>query len=124
MQVVPDQGVVPFLMQNLVNQNDHFDWRLNLMGIGAAMPGLCGFPSGLLGRHYGGPTTVIAGQDSDYVTDHDGGAFRPMFTDLSVHIVENAGHWVHADQTAVFVDMVRRALNANSKSQRKQETPS
>ena len=43
-QPVPDAGVVPFLMQNLVTRNDHFDWRLNLLGIGAAMPQLCGFP--------------------------------------------------------------------------------
>jgi hypothetical protein len=31
-QSVPDAGVVPFLMQNLVTRNDHFDWRLNPAG--------------------------------------------------------------------------------------------
>ena len=44
-QSVPDDGVVPFLMQNLVTRNDHFDWRLNLLGISLAMPALCAFPS-------------------------------------------------------------------------------
>src|SRR5436190_293880 len=58
-QAVSDPGVVPFLMQNLVMHNAHFDWRINLMGISAAMPQLCGFPSELLGASYGGPVTVI-----------------------------------------------------------------
>jgi hypothetical protein len=26
-QTAPDPEVVPFLMQNLVARNDHFDWR-------------------------------------------------------------------------------------------------
>ena len=50
-------------MQNLVTRNDHFDWRLNLLGISAAMPQLCGFPSALLGARFDGPVTVIAGDE-------------------------------------------------------------
>lgn len=125
-QAVPDQGVVPFLMQNLVNQNDHFDWRLNLMGISASMPLLCAFPSPLLGAHYGGPTTVICGRQSSYVTEHDGSAFRPMFERVGVEVVEQAGHWVHADQPVAFVALVRRALAGQTTSQDRQdrqETP-
>ena len=29
-EALPDAGVVPFLMQNLVVRNEHFDWRVNL----------------------------------------------------------------------------------------------
>ena len=47
--------------------NDHFDWRINLVGIGAAMPQLCSFPTDLLGARFERPLTVIAGADSDYV---------------------------------------------------------
>ncbi|WP_457353138.1 alpha/beta fold hydrolase [Roseateles sp. P5_D6] len=109
-QAVSDPGVVPFLMQNLVMHNAHFDWRINLMGISAAMPQLCGFPSELLGASYAGPLTVIAGRDSDYVVQLDGAAFRPMFPRVEVQVVEGAGHWVHADQPAAFVACVRHAL--------------
>ena len=113
-QTVPDPGVVPFLMQNLVTHNEHFDWRLNLMAITAAMPGLCAFPSELLGAHYAGPTTVIAGENSHYVAEHDGAAFRPMFEQLRVEVIAGAGHWVHADQPAAFVACVQRALQADA----------
>jgi len=111
---VPDAGVVPFLMQNLVMRNDHFDWRLNLLAISAAMPQLSGFPSELLGARFAGPVTVIAGEHSDYVSEPDGAAFRPMFDDLEVEVVEGAGHWVHADRPAAFLTSLRRALARHS----------
>ena len=107
---LPDSSVVPFLMQNLVTRNDHFDWRLNLMGISAAMPQLCSFPSELLGLHYPGPTTVIAGELSDYVADRSGAAFHPMFEPGRVEVIAGAGHWVHADQPAAFIRCVQNAF--------------
>ena len=113
-QEVPDREVVPFLMQNLVTLNDHFDWRLNLLGISAAMSGLCAFPSDLLGMRFDGPTTVIAGAQSDYVADRDGAAFAPMFDDVEIDVVENAGHWVHADQPAAFLARVKHVLQRNA----------
>jgi pimeloyl-ACP methyl ester carboxylesterase len=115
-QAVPERGVVPFLMQNLVMRNDHFDWRLNLLGISAAMPQLCAFPGALLGARFGGPVTVIAGANSDYVAQRDGASFSPMFGDVRVEVVEGAGHWVHADQPEAFLAGVRRALERDAQA--------
>jgi pimeloyl-ACP methyl ester carboxylesterase len=115
-QAVPDPAVVPFLMQNLVVQNDHFDWRLNLLGISASMAQLCSFPSELLGSRYAGPLAVIAGEHSDYVTESDGVEFRPMFPQVAVEVIPGAGHWVHADQPDAFLAGVRRALHASSQT--------
>ena len=109
-EAVPDPGVVSFLMQNLVMHNDHFDWRINLVGIGAAMPQLCGFPADLLGARFDRPLTVIAGANSEYVAQRDGAAFRPMFTQVEIEVIRDAGHWVHADQPAAFLACVTRAL--------------
>ena len=109
-QAVPEPGVVPFLMQNLVMHNDHFDWRINLMGISAAVPQLCAFPSALLGARFDRPSTVIAGANSEYVVRRDGADFRPMFPGAEVDVIPDAGHWVHADQPAAFLACVERAL--------------
>jgi pimeloyl-ACP methyl ester carboxylesterase len=111
-QLVPDAAVVPFLMQNLVVHNDHFDWRINLAGISAAIEQLCGFPSDLLGARFDGPLTVLAGGNSAYVEQRDGAAFQPMFTQVQVDVIADAGHWVHADQPAAFLACARRALGA------------
>jgi esterase len=121
-QAVPERAVVPFLMQNLVTRNDHFDWRLNLLGISAAMPQLCAFPSALLGSRFTGPLTVIAGANSRYVARHDGASFRPLFSDVRVEVIEGAGHWVHADQPAAFLASVRRALQRDAQPSRQPET--
>ncbi len=115
-QAVPEPAVVPFLMQNLVVQNDHFDWRLNLLGISASMAQLCSFSSELLGSRFEGPVAVIAGEHSDYVTESDGVEFRPMFPRVTVEVVEGAGHWVHADRPDAFLACVRRALPESSQT--------
>ena len=115
-QAVPDPAVVPFLMQNLVVQNDHFDWRLNLLGISTSMHQLCGYPSEFLGARFARPVTVIAGENSDYVSLRDGSSFRPMFPRVVVEVVEGAGHWVHADRPDAFLACVRRALAEGSKT--------
>ena len=115
-QAVPDPAVVPFLMQNLVVQNDHFDWRLNLLGISASMAQLCSFPSELLGSRFEGAVAVIAGEHSDYVTESSGVEFLPMFPRNRVEFIEGAGHWVHADQPDAFLGAVRRALPQGSQT--------
>ena len=109
-QTAIDPGVVPFLMQNLVMRNEHFDWRINLMGIAAAMPQLCSFPTDLLGARFDRSLTVIAGANSEYVAQINGEAFRPMFGQVEIKVIPDAGHWVHADQPDAFVACVKRAL--------------
>lgn len=117
-QAVPDPGLVPFLMQNLVMHNDHFDWRINLIGIGAAMPQLCSFPTDLLGERFERPLTVIAGANSEYVAQREGDAFRPMFSQVEIEVIRDAGHWVHADQPAAFLACVKQALQQDARPAR------
>jgi pimeloyl-ACP methyl ester carboxylesterase len=100
---IQDMDVVGFLMQNLVSQGSHFDWRVNLAAIGSSMPALSGFPAESLSRHYSGPTTLIRGALSDYVQPGDVEVMRAAFLDLSVVDIQGAGHWVHADRPAEFL---------------------
>jgi pimeloyl-ACP methyl ester carboxylesterase len=108
--MLPDPSVAPFLAQNLVSRNDHFDWRINLLAISAAMSSLTSFPVELRERRFEGPLTVIAGANSDYFRKRDGSEFAPMFPQVSVEVIDGAGHWVHADRPKPFADAVRRAL--------------
>ena len=64
---------------------------------------------------FDGPLTVIAGANSDYVAQRDGAAFRPMFSQVEIEVIEDAGHWVHADQPEAFrCSSVRRALQQDA----------
>ncbi|WP_418315988.1 alpha/beta fold hydrolase [Piscinibacter sakaiensis] len=107
---LPDPSVAGFLAQNLVSRNDHFDWRINLAVIIAEMHKLSGFPAALRELRYENPVTVIAGARSSYVEHHDGRDFAPMFSDVTVEVIDEAGHWLHADRPQQFVAIVRRAL--------------
>jgi len=100
---VHDPGVVGFLAQNLVPRGDHFDWRLNLAAIAAAVPVLSGFPAELMLRSYRGPAMLIRGSLSDYVQPADQAALAKPFPAMRVVEIEGAGHWVHADRPAEFV---------------------
>ena len=113
---VADRDVVPFLMQNLVARNSRFDWRVNLTSVSSSVQTLSDFPSQLAGLRFAKPVRVIAGQQSDYVTDRDGAEFQPMFPETRVEVIEQAGHRVHADQRDRFFDAVTRALRPSPSS--------
>ena len=57
---------------------------------------------------------MTAGAQSEYVADRDGVSIAPMFDDVAIDVVEDAGHWVHADQPAAFLARVRHALQRNA----------
>jgi hypothetical protein len=108
--LVPDPGVVPFLLQNLVMRDGRFHWRINLDVISRSMDTLGDFPAVLRERRFDQPVRVIAGGRSNYVTHPDGSEFHPMFPRVKVDIIEQAGHWVHAEQQAAFLDSMKLAL--------------
>jgi esterase len=113
-ETVPDTGVVPFLMQNLVMRNAHLDWRINLAVIATSIGTLSDFPLELRSLRFTGPLHVVAGGQSDYVAQRDGSDFRPMFAPPRVEVIEEAGHWLHADAPQRFLASARRALGVES----------
>ena len=100
---ISDASVVAFLMQNLTVRNDHFDWQLNLLAIGAAVPALCAFPPELAACRFNGPATLITGSLSDAVSAADRAAFIEQFPQARTVEIEGAGHWVHADRRTEFM---------------------
>ncbi|MCB2039899.1 MAG: alpha/beta fold hydrolase [Rhodoferax sp.] len=108
--LLPDASVAPFLVQNLVPRDDHFDWRINLAAISASMLDLTGFPAELQERVFDKPTAAIAGALSDYVPGGNTQSFRPMFPRIEIEVIDGAAHWVHADKPQAFFEAVQRAL--------------
>jgi pimeloyl-ACP methyl ester carboxylesterase len=108
---VRDVGTAAFLAQNLVFRNEHFDWRINLPVISASMAELSDFPGELSARCFAGPTTLIVGARSDYVSTDDLAAFRTLFPQLQVTEIADAGHWVHADRPDAFMAALHEALS-------------
>lgn len=109
---IPDAGVRAFLLQNLVAEHDHLRWLPNLDGLATATADITGFPAGLDGRAFAGPTLLIRGERSAYVDEAGLAAARRLFSRLRTVTVRDAGHWVHADAPAVVIAALERFLAA------------
>jgi esterase len=107
---VPDPGVRGFLLQNLVPDGGGWRWRVNLAALRRAMPQLTGFPDELRGRTYAGPSALIRGERSSYVPQEHEPALRAYLPDVTIHTVEDAGHWPHAERPQDFLAALREAL--------------
>jgi pimeloyl-ACP methyl ester carboxylesterase len=113
---VPDRTVRGFLLQNLrrdgSGESARWRWQMNLALLGDHLPDIAGWPDGPLGT-YEGPVLWLAGVDSDYVQDAHAPVMRALFPRVRLVRVKNAGHWVHADQPAVFVAALRGFLSTS-----------
>ena len=112
---VPDPTVRGFLLQNLrrdgTGDQARWRWQMNLDLLGDHLPEIADWPGGAPGP-YEGPVLWLAGTDSDYVQPAYAPAMRALFPRVRLVRVKNAGHWVHADQPAVFVSALRQLLAA------------
>jgi pimeloyl-ACP methyl ester carboxylesterase len=109
---VPDAGVRAFLLQNLVPADEGLRWRVNLDAVVADMDDIMGFPAFPADARYGGPTRFIAGERSPYLGPDDLELIRSRFPQAELDVVPDAGHWVHAEQPAAFLERLRAFLQA------------
>ncbi len=108
---IPEAGIRAFLLQNLVIQDGHFDWRINLGALSTQLPQLLDFPSEIVvGQQFAKPTLFVAGERSNYITVNDHDLIRQYFPAVHLETVANAGHWLHADQPAALLTHLRAFL--------------
>jgi esterase len=101
---IPDAGMRMFVLQNLAAREDGFAWRINLEAIERSLPALLDFPVDADVRPFSGPTLFLRGALSDYVRASDESAIRRLFPRADIVTIEGAGHWVHAEQPARFLE--------------------
>jgi pimeloyl-ACP methyl ester carboxylesterase len=108
---IPDAAERGFLLQSLIFENGGVRWRLNLKAIEREMPRLVDFPAVPEGRTYDGPALFVAGGRSEYVRAEHAPAIRRLFPKAEIAHIENAGHWLHAEQPAAFLAIVEPFLD-------------
>jgi pimeloyl-ACP methyl ester carboxylesterase len=111
---VPDPTVRAFLLQNLRRDGDGWRWQANLDVLGEDLPVIGDWPEDQLAGlpAYPGPVLWIAGALSDYVRPEYSGAMDRWFPANRLVTVKEAGHWVHSEQPEVFVEVLRRFVDA------------
>jgi esterase len=107
---IPEVGFRNFLLQNLIRTDGGYAWRVNLEALAANMPDLLGFPALPDGAVYRGPTLFVAGGRSSYIKPEHRPLIERLFPGAEHGVIEGAGHWVHAERPAEFLDRVRAFL--------------
>lgn len=99
-----------FLATNLVRNDDNvMALRVGLDEIKRGYSDIIGVPDGE--QPYDGPSLVLRGGDSHYVTDDMLPTLREVLPRARVVTLKNAGHWLHADQPDAFQQAVMAFLD-------------
>jgi pimeloyl-ACP methyl ester carboxylesterase len=114
---VKSARVRQFLLKNVTrDEQNGFRWKINLETLHNELPHIL---DGLNTEDFkagnaitGFPVLFIRGAGSDYIQDIDLQAIRTIFPAASVVTIPNAGHWVHAEQTELFLKNVTYFLGA------------
>lgn len=95
--LIPDEGTRLFLMKNLKREEQGFSWKFDLNVLTRDYENIL-MPM-TADDAFDKPTLFVRGGDSAYVDfARHGDGIRQVFPNAEFATIENAGHWVHADQ--------------------------
>ena len=101
---VDSYGVRQFLLKNLYwKEKGQLAWRMNVDVLEREMTEIL---SSLEIAENWVQTLFIRGELSNYILDEDWNAIETVFPDSSLVTIQEAGHWVLAEQPDVFIDTV------------------
>ena len=107
-----EEGVIQFLLMSLRRGEDGvFDWRFNLAGIKRDYAAVRDAPD--VDTPFTGPVLFIKGGDSDYILPQHRERVLALFPGAEMKIMPGCGHWLHAQQPALFNGIVGRFLQAH-----------
>ena len=108
-EYVPDVGTRQFLLKNLARTPQGFEWKINfpvirdnIEIIGYGLDDAAVFEK---------ETLFINGRNSDYIKEEDSELIYRHFPKAKLKTIENAGHWVHAEQPEEFLRSVQEFIN-------------
>ncbi|MFN2329635.1 MAG: alpha/beta fold hydrolase [Chromatocurvus sp.] len=106
---IDDEGVRQFLLMSLYRSKDgSYHWRFNLEGLQRNYAAYLQAP--VVENVYDGRALFIRGGLSNYVKDEYLADIHDVFTGASVETMADCGHWLHAEQPAVFNSLVRNFI--------------
>ncbi len=107
---IPDFGTRQFLMKSLYwQQPGQLAFRFNLAAFNANLEAV-GVPLPESVR-FEKPTLFIRGGNSKYILDSDIENIQQHFPQSTIETIPNAGHWLHAENPAMFYQIVINFLS-------------
>ncbi|HQT63263.1 MAG: alpha/beta hydrolase [Acidocella sp. 20-57-95] len=99
---IPDPSYRAFLLNNLI-LGDAPRWRVALNEIRAAMPEMLKWQDPPDTAAFPNPALFLHGGKSDYVRPSAHEKIAALFPDARIETIENAAHWLHAEQPQAVV---------------------
>lgn len=112
---VAETRTAQFLLKNLRRDKDgYFSWAINLDAIEKNFDSIMGdvFPL-ILAKPILADTLFIRGMNSGYLSENRIKRVKELFPLSHFVGIENAGHWVHAEQPAAFIEAVLNFFGVN-----------
>jgi len=100
---IPELSYRQFLLQNLQLTDGQYKWRVNLDYFYQSADNIIAFPSVDLIAPYLGRVLFIMGDESNYT---DKNAIALSFPNAEISTLKQAGHWLHIDKPAEFLNNI------------------
>jgi len=107
-----DESLKNFILKNLKRLPDNtFVWRLNIKSLEQNLENIMGgVGTGKLPVS-GFPVLFIKGENSNYIPSEEIINIKKIFPAAGLASIPHAGHWVHAEQTSLFIKTLDYFLN-------------
>lgn len=109
-QYIDEIGIRGFLLKSLTRADKPqtgWKWRFDLNALEQAYPNLITGNSNLT---FDRPTLYIIGGNSNYVLPEHKSEIVTRFPNANVKVIQNAGHWLHAEKPTAFIKICRDFL--------------
>lgn len=101
--MIHNESIVQFLAKNIMKDGSSYQWKFNLNSLDTNYEKLIG---GITTKPCDLPMLFIAGKNSQYISSADHLLIGNQFKHAKIETIEDAGHWVHAEQPKAFVRSV------------------
>lgn len=106
---INEASTIQFFLKNLYwKEKGKLAWRFNLEGLTNNIQFV---GEDLLADHFDGPTQFIRGGNSRYILDEDWSIIKNTFPNSELATIPDTGHWLHAENPALFYEKVSVFLN-------------
>lgn len=109
-QYIEEDGVRGFLLKSLAREtapSSGWKWRFDLNALEQNYDNLIAGNSALT---YPGRTLFIVGGNSNYVLPEHKPEIVARFNQINVKVIQNAGHWLHAEKATAFIKICQDFL--------------
>lgn len=109
-KTIKSEKLVLFVLKNIKRKsNEEYEWKLNLPFIELSLPVISGEIQ--ISKTFEKPCLILKGENSTYIKESDYESLLRFFPNAHFKTIENAGHWLHADNPESFFKAVKVFLN-------------